>query len=112
MKKYLFGLGAIALAIGFSAFTVAKAPQAQLQFQYSPSSVSEAQYETVASWLANPVDLTPCPGAQTITCKVKVLDTQIAPFPGATQREKFVAFLQAQASATNYINANIVSRKP
>lgn len=112
MKKQLISCAAIVFAISINLATMAKERNkiAQLAFKYGPSSISEAQYETVANWTAT--DFTPCPGAQSITCKVSVDDTQIAPFAGATQREKFVNFLIAQPSAATYVNGHTFSRKP
>jgi hypothetical protein len=51
MKKYLFGLLAIALAIGFSAFTIAskvkKTPTVKFEFH----GLNETEFQTAGKWL-------------------------------------------------------------
>jgi hypothetical protein len=48
MKKYLFGLFAIALAIGFSAFTVASKKSPLVKFEFHGD--NETQFQTSGQW--------------------------------------------------------------
>ena len=65
MKKYILGVCAIALAIGFSAFT----PKNVSYFTYDPSSVTNALITDAGSYSQAPVL---CNGSSAVPCKIDI----------------------------------------
>lgn len=119
MKKYLLGLFAVALAIGFSAFTTPIANKGKFidydYFSYSPTVYTEASYETAGSWTFsdnNPGDL--CSGANNKPCVVRVDETLISAQTNtafATYLASLVGANAAKAYCEDYTN-NAIHKKP
>jgi len=117
MKKYFFGLFAVALAIGFSAFTkenVKKVdPNAEFTtyyFQYSGTD-TEAAYETESNWTFLSSGLPsedPCSGADNIVCVLNTPDLAT----GTTAA--LDTYLESLSSAATYCQtaARIDFKKP
>ena len=80
MKKYLLGVFAIALAIGFSAF---KASTVELFLTWDPSSISTTNVIDVDSYST---DTPACDEGSTVPCKV-----DIAPYENAAD---FIEYLE------------------
>lgn len=109
MKKYLFGVFAIALAIGFSAFTNPKPSNAPLTnaffaFDYATySSPTEADIEDESKWVF--VSSSSCTSGFNAACEVEVSPTY---YSGTTLLS--TAALDADASGSYpIIGGNTVS---
>jgi hypothetical protein len=70
MKKYLFGLSAIVLAIAAVAFTTPKLQPTEVIFRFTGSVFSEANVENPANW-AEVSSLT-CDDVDEKACRIKV----------------------------------------
>lgn len=106
MKKYLFGLFAVALAIGFSAFTntgVEKAKNGNVttySYKYTgPTSPGESDYESTSNWSTT---ISGCSGGST-ACQVDVENQSTI--------SAFVTFLTQQSSSVDYVNDNTISQR-
>ena len=72
MKKYLLGLFAVVLAIGFSAFT-AKEKNNRI-FYYQGPNLSEAQVETESNWTTSAIT---CLAGSTKACQFEIPDSYV-----------------------------------
>lgn len=111
MKKYLLGLFAVVLAVGFSAFkTTNLSPNTIYYFQYLPSSTfTESDYETVGNWsyVGTSAGSDACPGANVKPCVIHAnLSTNTT--------SALVSFLQSQSTAVSFVEneSNIDHKKP
>lgn len=104
MKKYVFGLFAVALAVAFSAYRVAP-----VSFHFIPPTGSEGLYEAAASWEVQSTNAE-CNTGAVDPCIVTVEQTLLP--AGATLPARFAAYLQAQPSATTKVNQLTISKKP
>ena len=106
MKKYLLGLFAIALAVGFSAFTKAKTEKSKFTTVYfrlaqtTTGNDNEAYFETVGSWTYLGPSYTGCTGSS-MACIVQVDDTQV-PLGSGTEAADFVSYLQGLIGSGSY----------
>ena len=105
MKKYLLGLFAIALAVGFSAFTQSTNKKIDgnrtvYSYKFIGTQATEAQFESAANWSTT---ISGCTSGSK-PCRVDVLDQPTI--------NDFVTFLQGEPSAATYVNLNTISTRP
>lgn len=106
MKKYILGICALVLAIGFSAFTAPKF--ALVSFHFIPANGSELTFENGGSWelgATNPE----CVNPQTDVCILRIDDSKLAPYSG-TQPQQLAAYLADQGvGSADYANASVAA---
>lgn len=113
MKKYLLGLFAVVLALGFSAFTF----QATTDFHFKPANGSNSAYIVSTSWevqSSNPE----CTGGPDV-CILRIPDTKLTTPVGGTPEQKLADYLSRQGlpgadftSAAAAIAFYTLSKKP
>jgi hypothetical protein len=87
MKKYLFGTFALALAVGFSAFTTFAT-----ELSVQPASITTANVGSASSYSETLID---CPGLVENPCKLDL--TQVVPgFGTVTDPASLVSYLNAR----------------
>lgn len=117
MKRISIALSLVVIAtlVVASAFTKTTAPKQTVyeHFQYTASAYNESDFETAANWTSigtTSPGSNPCIIDGTRVCVAKVDQSQLSTNPLLTMPEKFVLYLQGQASADTYVNT--VSNRP
>lgn len=107
MKKYLFGLFAVALAIGFSSFKVDKTPFAKVVY-YQLTTFADADVQDNANWTTTSKT---CPSGSDKACEFTVPDNQVTS-GGVLQNTTIstgsnitdVYFVSSATNATSIVN--------
>ena len=120
MKKYLPGLFAIVLAVGFSAYTKARVQNGKFNIVYfalertATGNDCEGYFETPGSWTYLGTTYTECSGSG-MACVVEVNDHLVFLGTG-TEEADFCHYLQGLCGsgdgtdgATLYVNSNAVT---
>jgi hypothetical protein len=115
MKKYILGLSAVVLAIGFSAFSTKNTSNAKfstLFFQFSGTTEADSDLRNESLW-SNPITEpteNPCTDGSQIVCVMHIESTTLDPLPGADYKAKLDYYFTNIQDPSDYVqNVNNIS---